>query len=173
MVLTLGAVGTGTLWIGSHVCWVGEEEDEVYFVGSGDCLVGCRHLSYWLPLDFDRHLSLTFRSGVGSLYYSEEVAAYTSEEQRETELRFGLFYGLRAYVYHDDEYGEATNVVSVVLPMWLVFTLFAAYPTVAFIRGPLRRWRRRREGSCVKCGYDLTGNVTGVCPECGTEIVSR
>lgn len=23
------------------------------------------------------------------------------------------------------------------------------------------------EGYCVNCGYDLTGNVTGVCPECG------
>ncbi|MBL8881025.1 MAG: hypothetical protein JNG88_18065 [Phycisphaerales bacterium] len=23
---------------------------------------------------------------------------------------------------------------------------------------------------CRKCGYDLTGNVTGVCPECGTAI---
>lgn len=33
--------------------------------------------------------------------------------------------------------------------------------------GPLRRWRRRRKGWCVRCGYDLTGNVTGVCPECG------
>ncbi|UCC29745.1 MAG: hypothetical protein JSU86_16260 [Phycisphaerales bacterium] len=25
-------------------------------------------------------------------------------------------------------------------------------------------------GYCRKCGYDLTGNVSGVCPECGTEI---
>ena len=23
---------------------------------------------------------------------------------------------------------------------------------------------------CMTCGYDLTGNVNGVCPECGTEI---
>ncbi len=56
---------------------------------------------------------------------------------------------------------------------WVVAVVLAAYPTVAFICGPLRRSRRRRKGSCVKCGYDLTGNVTGVCPECGTEIVSR
>jgi hypothetical protein len=25
----------------------------------------------------------------------------------------------------------------------------------------------RREGLCVSCGYDLTGNVSGRCPECG------
>jgi peptidoglycan/LPS O-acetylase OafA/YrhL len=46
--------------------------------------------------------------------------------------------------------------------LWLPLLLFAAYPTIAFIRGPVRRWRRRRKGWCVKCGYDLTGNVSGV-----------
>ena len=27
-------------------------------------------------------------------------------------------------------------------------------------------------GHCRECGYDLTGNVSGVCPECGTKIES-
>ena len=48
--------------------------------------------------------------------------------------------------------------------------VFSAYPAISFIRGPLRRWRRRRKGLCLKCGYDLTGNVTGVCPECGVGL---
>lgn len=26
---------------------------------------------------------------------------------------------------------------------------------------------RRRLGQCLACGYDLTGNVSGRCPECG------
>lgn len=26
---------------------------------------------------------------------------------------------------------------------------------------------------CLKCGYDLTGNVSGICPECGTEVVAK
>ncbi|MFH1109328.1 MAG: hypothetical protein V1790_09060 [Planctomycetota bacterium] len=33
--------------------------------------------------------------------------------------------------------------------------------------------RRRRPldpNTCPKCRYDLTGNVSGVCPECGTAI---
>ncbi len=55
-------------------------------------------------------------------------------------------------------------------PLWALITVAAVYPTVAFIRGPVRRWRRRKKGACLKCGYDLTGNVTGVCPECGTAI---
>ena len=50
---------------------------------------------------------------------------------------------------------------------WTVSTIFAAYPMLAFFRGPLRHWRRRRKGLCLKCGYNLEGNVSGVCPECG------
>ncbi len=35
------------------------------------------------------------------------------------------------------------------------------------------RWRRNRlqpPGTCRECGYDLTGNESGVCPECGMAI---
>jgi rubrerythrin len=28
------------------------------------------------------------------------------------------------------------------------------------------------DGQCRKCGYDLTGNVSGVCPECGEAVVA-
>ena len=56
-------------------------------------------------------------------------------------------------------------------PSMVVIGCLAAYPTLAFIRGPMRRRnRRRRHGLCLKCGYDLTGNTSGVCPECGTAI---
>jgi len=63
-----------------------------------------------------------------------------------------------------------------VVSIWIPLTLSVAlgtYPTIAFIRGPARDWRqrcRRRKGLCINCAYDLTGNESGVCPECGTEI---
>ena len=65
--------------------------------------------------------------------------------------------------------GKLFTVASGV-PCGFPFVLFSAYPIFAFIRGPVRRWRRRRKGLCLKCGYDLTGNETGVCSECGTEV---
>ena len=53
---------------------------------------------------------------------------------------------------------------------WALFVLFSVYPTIVFIRGPYRRYRRRKKGLCPICGYNLTGNVSGVCPECGKKI---
>ena len=55
---------------------------------------------------------------------------------------------------------------------WGVAVLLAIYPTIAFVRGAIRyrRYRRRKRGFCANCGYDLTGNVTGVCSECGVAI---
>ena len=58
-------------------------------------------------------------------------------------------------------------------PLWVLAALLAAYPTIAFVRGPMRRWRRRRKGLCIECGYDLTGNVSGVCPECGNKTTAN
>jgi rRNA maturation endonuclease Nob1 len=37
------------------------------------------------------------------------------------------------------------------------------------ITDKLRRARRKR-GHCVPCGYDLTGNESGACPECGEKV---
>jgi hypothetical protein len=29
---------------------------------------------------------------------------------------------------------------------------------------------KRAAGLCAKCDYNLTGNVSGICPECGTPV---
>ena len=54
----------------------------------------------------------------------------------------------------------------VVVPQWIILGLFGVLPAAR-----IARWRRlrRRAGvnTCRHCGYDLTGNVSGVCPECG------
>ena len=46
-------------------------------------------------------------------------------------------------------------------------TLLIAYPFFAFVRARYRH-HRHRSGHCPTCEYDLTGNTSGVCPECGT-----
>jgi hypothetical protein len=34
----------------------------------------------------------------------------------------------------------------------------------------VNNYRHRLYGRCVYCGYNLTGNTSGVCPECGTPV---
>ena len=48
------------------------------------------------------------------------------------------------------------------LPLWLMF-LTVLIPTIYFWWGDRRRIP---PGCCKTCGYNLTGNVSGVCPEC-------
>jgi uncharacterized paraquat-inducible protein A len=36
-----------------------------------------------------------------------------------------------------------------------------------------RKVARAKRGLCVHCGYNLAGNVTGRCPECGAEARRR
>ena len=53
------------------------------------------------------------------------------------------------------------------VPLIVYMLALGTYPALAFVRGPLRRRRRRRAGLCIHCGYDIHGNESGVCPECG------
>ncbi len=47
--------------------------------------------------------------------------------------------------------------------------IFGAGWWVLFLgAGSLRRRFRRRGGHCPACDYDLAGNTTGLCPECGS-----
>ncbi len=58
------------------------------------------------------------------------------------------------------------------IQLWAPVLLFGAYPLYSLIRfrARRRRHRRREQGLCVDCGYDLTGNESGKCSECGVRI---
>lgn len=60
------------------------------------------------------------------------------------------------------------DITSLFVPMLI------SYAT-ARVSYPLIRWKTCYEdaGLCLNCGYDLTGNVSGICPECGTAIQDR
>jgi hypothetical protein len=62
------------------------------------------------------------------------------------------------------------------LGVWPAVVVWSAAGTIGVAAGR-RSWRasgrrrrhfRRMAGLCPDCAYDLTGNVSGVCPECGT-----
>ena len=73
-----------------------------------------------------------------------------------------------------DELGGAWTwkSASMVLPFWLLAACFGLLPAFAVGAFAKRRIRKYR-GGCAKCGYNLTGNTSGVCPECGAEVISH
>ncbi len=95
----------------------------------------------------------------------ENIRSGVQSLPRVEKFRFaGIRWSVRRY--------PSAHTDSLEFPILWPPVILLAYPTLALIRGPVRRWRRRRKGLCAKCGYDLTGNVSGACPECGTAIVA-
>jgi hypothetical protein len=71
----------------------------------------------------------------------------------------------RAFDYPGRMFDDSRTVS---LPLWLVA---AAFAVLSLIRGGrFILVRRRKRFGCKKCGYLLTGNTSGTCPECGTVI---
>jgi len=66
------------------------------------------------------------------------------------------------------------RIASVTVSLAPLSAVLGCYPILVFLlRGHFRRIRRRRRGECERCGYRLTGNTSGVCPECGTPFLSN
>ena len=60
---------------------------------------------------------------------------------------------------------------SAAVPHWFMVFLTAVPPARWLsLRRRRARARRVRLGRCAGCAYDLTGNVSGVCPECGASV---
>jgi hypothetical protein len=55
------------------------------------------------------------------------------------------------------------------VPYWSLVSLAAAWLAARLVVVRRRR-ARSRAGACHGCGYDLTGNVSGTCPECGAAV---
>jgi hypothetical protein len=54
----------------------------------------------------------------------------------------------------------------VYIPIYIPFAVLAL--PVAWMCYADASSRRRESGTCVTCGYDLAGNTSRVCPECGS-----
>ena len=61
-----------------------------------------------------------------------------------------------------------TSRYSYLIACVVTVLLAAACRGAAMLRPRWNNWRRFPPGSCRHCGYDLTGNESGVCPECGS-----
>ena len=131
-----------TLWSSGEVATTGHRETSIFWANSGDVLVIHRETLGELVLPIPKHYH-----GPGWDYYRDLATILPS--------RLTI---------------QSTTVIVSFFILILFALLFASYPAVVFIRGPLRRYRRRMRGECLACGYNLTGLPEPRCPECGTEI---
>jgi len=66
--------------------------------------------------------------------------------------------------------GSSESYWAVTCPMWVLMVPAILLVPVSWAVSTLRRAVRSRAGRCRSCGYDLTGNTSGVCPECGATV---
>lgn len=59
------------------------------------------------------------------------------------------------------------RVIWLVFPLWLTTGLCALLCVLPILTGPVRQWWRKWNGHCIRCGYNLRGNQSGRCSECG------
>lgn len=92
--------------------------------------------------------------------------------------RFGIGYYAQRFRYCRDEDSRLRSPAT----GWVSFaggatrhgeaaTLFVGAPLLWLVLGARRTFflgRCRRTGHCLHCGHNLTGNTSGVCPECAT-----
>jgi len=67
-----------------------------------------------------------------------------------------------------------TNITMSGVRTWvyLPVAVLVTYPLSGVAIERWRTFRRPKERYCPSCDYDLTGNVSGICPECGLGITT-
>ena len=95
---------------------------------------------------------------------------------REIWMKWELLYASVNYSRQDDDGRDTYRYRSWQAggPTWLCVVTFGALPTVQlawFVGKTILVRRRRRDGRCRACGYDVRAHAKGDrCPECGTAV---
>ena len=135
-----------TLWLLIAIAWPASAWGYVSLVWGH-----CAFLSAGGTLGVELYLQRQFPFDVDSGRWREE-----HEDSHKLFMRWSFF----SFFRNDQPAGVVINV-----PHWFVLLILAV--PMAYLW-----WRDRRPppGHCRACGYDLTGNVSGICPECGEKV---
>jgi len=180
-VLTLAAVATALLWSQSwhHIrSWVWYTSPMVKYCFDDNSTPVTKQIYITGGKLYIEYYELIDKNILSSTHLVEYTGFRWSTTIRRHRLLLRRRHGNTIAYVTDQEQRELKQLktkqlwqLDICIPLWSPFILFATYPTISFIRGPLRRYRRRRKGLCIQCGYNLRGNTTGICSECGMEII--
>jgi hypothetical protein len=99
-----------------------------------------------------------------------ERLEYGSYKRQSTIMDFGSFSYSHLSPTNTNWYGAGPgHVVEMRAAHWVLAAIASLFVAACHVRGYLYLRAIRSKG-CPICCYDLTGNVSGVCPECGTPI---
>lgn len=118
-------------------------------------LVSCRSILYVAPWKGEYFVmdGVIWASPAGRRGYFD-VASYVNHHSSTL---------LNLWPVETPYYRHVGEPVAFLVPLWIpAAVLFAAALTLFF--------RKIQDNICKHCRYDLTGNTSGVCPECGTAV---
>jgi len=77
--------------------------------------------------------------------------------------------------YTSPHFGDTCRIDTVIVPLWIPILLLFVVTVAPICRLSARirrhvRALRTPTGHCTECGYNLVGNESGICPECGDAI---
>lgn len=151
-------------WLLSYKC----SQDVTFALGRGAVEMSCWRGRILLQVSHDPEAMLGWGSQFSATSSSNILAPMDyAEDCTWHRSGFGL-----DYTTDSSNYVSPSRLVSfwrIVVPCWFVLFAFLVVSAWSVVRWKRRR-RKRLAGGCRRCGYNLTGNVSGVCPECGEKI---
>jgi hypothetical protein len=141
----------GAMWLRSKWWWENIPLGEHHMIES----VGGRISVFWL-------------TGMGPRPPDSERASEYGSSHHPPLVRH-----LAGFGYWFQRSMDGTAIIQViVIPYWFPVAALVALP-LTWMFDHLRRRRASGTRHCCACFYDLTGNTSGVCPECGTLVRPR
>ncbi len=124
--------------------------------------------TYWFCLS----LGLFLLAMLSFSFLSRRAVSHY-ERRRHYRLHFWLMLPFASFLVLSGIYGVVVaRRFSDLLWVLVGFSFAFGAALHAFVRGPTEKVLVQLLGPhhCAECGYDLKGNASGVCPECGTML---
>ncbi len=130
---------------------------------------------YWHRSDPTLYKSMWLRleNGIFDLELKSMPTKVASKSEFVVPVELGRRPPKEAFRLTTRTHGKGYRTTAVAFPLSLTTIVLALSGTIPFALGPTKRWRRKRRGCCVDCGYNLSGNRSGRCPECGMSLRSQ